>query len=132
MKEVLDFLAEAKTFFLATLEGDQPRVRPFGFFMRYEGKLYLGTNETKPSFKQLQENPKFELSAVNEKMEWIRLSGKAVFDKHPDTRTHAFMVAPYLEEMYAGPDSPVLALFYVEDGEATIYSLEGSSRTIKL
>ena len=131
MKEVLDFLTEAKTFFLATAEGDQPRVRPFGFFMRYEGKLYLATSEPKPSFKQLQENPKFELSAVNEKMEWLRLSGKAVFDTHPDTRTHAFMVAPYLEEMYAGPDKPPLALFYVEEGEATFCFLDGTAKTVK-
>ena len=132
MKEVLDFLAEAKTFFLATVEGDQPRVRPFGFVMRYEGKLYLATNETKPSYKQLRENPKFELSAVNEKMEWIRLTGKAVFKADPDAKTHAFMVEPYLEEMYAGPDSPPMALFYVEDGEATFCSMDGTSRTVKI
>ena len=132
MKEITDFLTGVETFFLATMDGDQPRVRPFSFFMRYEGKLYLATSVEKPTYAQLQKNPKFELTALNEKMEWLRLSGKAVFDPHPDVKVHAFMVAPYLEEMYGNPDSPALAFFYTEDGEATFCSMNAEPRTVEV
>jgi uncharacterized pyridoxamine 5'-phosphate oxidase family protein len=132
MNEVLNFLAESKTFYLATVEGNKPKVRPFGFVMEFEGKLYFGTNETKPSFRQLTENPNIEISTANTNNEWLRLSGKAVFDYRPEVKARAFEVAPYLSDMYGSPDSPVLALFYVENVEAIFCSLTAAPRVIKL
>ena len=61
MKKALEFLQESGTFYLATTEGDQPRVRPFGAVFEYEGKLYIVTNNTKKCFKQMLENPKVEI-----------------------------------------------------------------------
>jgi uncharacterized pyridoxamine 5'-phosphate oxidase family protein len=130
--EVLNFLSQVKTFYLATVEGDKPKVRPFGFFMEFEGKLYFGTNETKPSFWQLKMNPNIEISATNADNEWLRLSGNAVFDYRPEAKAKAFEVAPYLSGMYTKPDSPVLALFYVENAEADFCSLTAEHRRIKL
>jgi uncharacterized pyridoxamine 5'-phosphate oxidase family protein len=131
MTEILNFLIECKTFYLATVDGEKPRVRPFGFFMEFEGKLYFGTNETKPSFRQLKTNPNIEISTANANNEWIRLSGKAVFDYRPEVKAKAFEVAPHLQAMYGKPDSPVLALFYVENGEASFYSMTAAPRVIK-
>jgi uncharacterized pyridoxamine 5'-phosphate oxidase family protein len=132
MHEIANFLADSKTFFLATVDGEKPKVRPFGFFMEFEGKLYFGTNETKPSFRQLKANPNIEISAANANNEWLRLSGEAVFDYSPEARAKAFEVAPYLQGLYGNPDSPILALFYVKNGEAAFCSLTASPRTLKL
>jgi uncharacterized pyridoxamine 5'-phosphate oxidase family protein len=132
MNEVLNFLTETKTFYLATLDGDKPRVRPFGFVMEFEGKLYFATNESKPSFRQLTANPSVEISATNANNEWLRLSGKAVFDARPEVKAKLFEVAPHLRGMYDKSDSPILAPFYVKNGEATFCSLTAAPRTIKL
>jgi uncharacterized pyridoxamine 5'-phosphate oxidase family protein len=132
MIEVLNFLAECKTFYLATVDGGKPRVRPFGFFMEFEGRLYFSTNESKPSFRQLTANPNFEISAANEKGEWLRLSGEAVFDSRPEVKAKAFEVMPRLRELYDKPDSPVMAPFYVKNGEAVFCSMTAAPRTVKL
>jgi uncharacterized pyridoxamine 5'-phosphate oxidase family protein len=132
MNEVLNFLAETKTFYLATVEGDKPKVRPFGFVMEFEGKLYFATNESKPSFRQLTANPNIEISATNANNEWLRLSGEAVFDIRTEVKARLFEVAPHLRGMYDKPDSPVLAPFYLKNGEATFCSLTAAPRVVKL
>ncbi|GHU71176.1 NimC/NimA family protein [Clostridia bacterium] len=131
MTEILDFLTECKTFYLATVDGDKPKVRPFGFVMELEGKLYFGTNESKPSFQQLKKNPNIEISATNANNEWLRLSGEAVFDTRPEVKAKVFEVAPHLRGMYDRPDSPVLAPFYVKNGEAIFSSMTAAPRTVK-
>jgi uncharacterized pyridoxamine 5'-phosphate oxidase family protein len=79
MSKVVDFLNEAQTYYLATVEDGQPRVRPFGATVEYNGKVYLATNNQKKVYQQLVANPKIEVSGMaNGK--WIRLSGEAVFD----------------------------------------------------
>lgn len=132
MNEVLSFLAETKTFYLATVEGDKPKVRPFGFVMEFEGKLYFATNESKPSFQQLCVNPNIEISATNANNEWMRLSGEAVFDTRPEVKARLIEVAPHLRGMYDKPGSPVLAPFYLKNGEATFCSLAAAPRVVKL
>jgi uncharacterized pyridoxamine 5'-phosphate oxidase family protein len=131
MSEILTFLTENKTFYLATVEGNKPKVRPFGFVMEFEGRLYFSTNESKPSFRQLKANPNIEISATNANNEWIRLSGEAVFDTRPEVKTKLFEAAPHLRSMYDKPDSPVLAPFYIKNGEAVFCSLTAAPRTIK-
>jgi uncharacterized pyridoxamine 5'-phosphate oxidase family protein len=131
MNEILNFLTESKTFYLATTDGDKPRVRPFGFFMELEGRLYFATNETKPSFRQLKANPNLEISATNANNEWLRLSGEAVFDYRPEVKEKAFEAAPFLRDMYGNPDSPVFAPFYVKNGEASLFSMRTAPRVVK-
>jgi uncharacterized pyridoxamine 5'-phosphate oxidase family protein len=131
MSEVFEYL-NGTTFYVATIDGNKPRVRPFGFVMELKGKLYFGTNDKKPSYHQLTENPHVEICTSRDGKTWLRVSGKAVFDLSPETKEKAFEAAPFLKEMYGRPDAPALSLFYIEDGEAVFSSLNGENRTIKL
>lgn len=132
MKRVTDFLTANPIFHLATMEGDQPRVRPFGFFMEVGGKLYFITGEQKKVAAQLRVNPKFQLCACNDKGEWLRLAGKAVFDTKPELVEKAFGLAPMLKDIYGNPDGPKAALFYAADAEAVFADMTGKSETVKL
>jgi uncharacterized pyridoxamine 5'-phosphate oxidase family protein len=131
MSEILDFLSESKVFYLATVEGNKPKVRPFGLAFELDGKLYFATNETKPSYQQILNNPNVEISATNEKHEWVRISGEAVFDQRQVVKDKVFEVSPHLKDMYGKPDSPVLAPFYLKTGEAIFSSLSAPSRSVK-
>ncbi|MCR4436384.1 MAG: pyridoxamine 5'-phosphate oxidase family protein [Clostridiales bacterium] len=133
MNEVLKFLQDNHTFYIATVEGDKPKVRPFGFIMEYEGKLYFCTNNEKNVYKQLKANPNFEVSTTNANGEWIRLKGRAVFDNNPAAKAKVFEVAPALANLYKSPDNPIFEVFYLEDGEAAFYSMTSPSpRIVKL
>ena len=100
MEEILKFLGENPTFYLATVEGDQPKVRPFGFFMAHENRLYFGTGTHKKVYRQLQVNPNVEVCTASPKGQWIRIRGKAVFDQRPETAAKAFETMPVLETIY--------------------------------
>ncbi len=129
MNNVLEFLKDCKTFYLATCEGDQPRVRPFGAVMIYDGKLYSVTNNKKKVFKQLQENPKLELSGMA-KGKWIRVEGIAVHDDNRAARESMLAEYPSLNQMYAVDDG-IMEVFYLKDVTATIYSFTGEPEVIK-
>lgn len=131
MREVLKFLTDNPTFYIATVEGDKPRVRPFGFVMEYEGKLHFCTNNQKKVFKQLQANPYFEVSTASPEGRWIRLRGKAVFNTTPATKAKALGLMPTLKSMYSVEDS-LFEVFYIDEGEADFCSMTGESKTVKL
>jgi uncharacterized pyridoxamine 5'-phosphate oxidase family protein len=131
MNEVLDFLNEAKVFFLATVEGDQPRVRPFGFAMEYDGKLCYCTSNQKPVYAQLKANPKAEISASTSDGRWLRISGSVVFCSTREAKTKALEIMPSLRAMYSEEDS-IFEIFYLGDADASIHSFRGESKTIKL
>lgn len=132
MNEILKFLTDNRTFYLATIENNEPRVRPFGFVMEHEGRIYFCTNSTKSVSKQLKANPHFEVCSLSSGYEWVRLKGKAAFDSSLAVKAKAFDVAPFLTDMYKTPDNPIFEVFYVEDGEATFYSMKEKPRGIKL
>ena len=117
MDEVLQFLAENPIFYIATVEDDQPRVRPFGFVTKYNGRLYLCTGSKKPVYKQLQANPKFEICASAPR-NWLRLTGKAVFVDDLEVKKQTFREAPGIASIYKDPASPDFAMFYIQDAEA--------------
>lgn len=121
MEQTLEFLKEAGTFYLATVEGDQPRVRPFGAVFMYEGKLYTATNNTKECYKQMIANPKVEVSAMNKKGQWIRLAGKVVPDDRREVKEYALEAIPVLQKMYHIDDG-IFTVLYFEYGNATISS----------
>ncbi|HEY3425697.1 MAG TPA: pyridoxamine 5'-phosphate oxidase family protein [Negativicutes bacterium] len=131
MNEVLKFLAENPIFYLATVDGDIPKVRPFGFVMDFEGKLHFGTNNQKDVYKQLKANPNFEVSTTSKTAEWLRLKGKAVFNTSKQSKQAALNSMPQLANMYSVDDS-IFELFYIENGEATFQDMKGNSKTIKL
>ena len=132
MNEVLNFLTDNPTFYLATLDGNEPKVRPFGFIMEYEGKLYFCTSNTKNVSKQLKANPNFEISTTSDSYEWIRLKGQAIFDSSIAAKTKAFEAAPFLADTYQTPENPLFQVFYIQNGEATFYSMKGETKHIKL
>ena len=131
MDEVLTFLKDNPVFYLATVEGDIPKVRPFGFVMNFEGKLYFGTSNQKPVFRQLKANPNFEVCTTSKTNEWIRLKGKAVFNTTRQTKQAALDAMPMLKNMYSVDDS-IFELFYIADAEATFSDMKGGSRTVKV
>jgi uncharacterized pyridoxamine 5'-phosphate oxidase family protein len=131
MNEVLKFLTDNPIFYIATVDGNIPKVRPFGFIMDFEGKLYFGTSNQKNVYKQLKANPHFEVSTTSSTREWLRLKGTAVFNTNKRTKQAALDTMPMLSKMYSVDDS-IFELFYIENAEATFNDMTGASRTIKL
>ena len=132
MNEVLDFLTSNSTFYLATIDGDQPRVRPFGAVMKYEDKLYFGTNNTKPVSKQLLANPKVEISTTSSKGEWIRLTGNAVIDSRREAKAAMLEAVPTLKNMYSSDDD-IFEVFYLTDAVAVFNSFSSTGpKTVQL
>ena len=129
MNEILKFIKDAGIFYIATVEGDKPRVRPFAFAMEYQKRIYFGTSNQKNVYNQLMSNPQFEACTMSKDGRWIRLQGKAVFDATTDVKAKALEEAPALAKLYKPEE---FAFFYVEEAEATIYSMKDEARTITL
>lgn len=121
MKRVYDFLKEAGTYYLATAEGSQPRVRPFGTVHIFEGKLYIQTGKGKNVAGQIEADPKVEICAMKGD-EWIRVAGTLVLDERAQAQESMLDEYPSLRAMYkTGPDGNT-AVYYFKDAEATISS----------
>ncbi len=131
MNEILEFLQQNAPFYIATLDGDRPKVRPFGFVMEHEGKLWFCTSNQKQIYRQLQENPYFELSTVSPERVWIRVRGKAVFKSTPALKEKALEAAPLLKKIYSVDDT-IFELFYLDEGEAAVCSMTAEPRSVKL
>ena len=130
MKEIYDFLKEAGVYYLATAEGSQPRVRPFGTVDIFEGKLYIQTGKSKAVAKQILANPKIEISAMDKQSRWIRLSGEAVEDNRVEVKKHMLDAYPQLRDRYNENDDNTLVL-YLKNAVATIESFGGEKKVIK-
>ena len=130
MNEVYEFLKKAGTYYLATVEGDQPRVRPFGTVDVFEGKLYIQTGKVKNVSKQLQANPKAELCAFMDGR-WLRVAGRLVRDDRVEAKRHMLEQYPSLQAMYSAEDDNTEVLYF-EDAEATFSSFTAAPETIRL
>ena len=129
MKEVFEFLKECKTFYLATEEGDKPRVRPFGAINIFEEKLYIQTGKSKNVSKQMQVNPNVEICGfINGK--WIRLEGKVVRDDRKEAKESMLEANPVLKNMYSADDDNTEVLYF-KDAKAVIYSFTEKPRVIE-
>ena len=120
MKRVYDFLKTAGTYFLATAQGDQPRVRPFGTVDIFEDKLYIQTGKCKSVSQQIQANPKVELCAF-QNGKWIRVTGTLKRDDRREPKAHMLENYPELQSMYSPDDDNTEVLFF-ESGTAVISS----------
>ncbi len=129
MQEVYKFLKEAETYYLATVDGDQPRVRPFGTIDIFEGKLYIQTGKSKDVSKQIQKNPKVELCAFKDG-QWLRVAGKLVRDDRREPKVHMLEAFPDLKAMYS-PDDDNTEVLYFEDATATFSSFTAAPKTVK-
>lgn len=128
MQEVYEFLKKCETYYLATVEGDQPRVRPFGTVDLFEGKLYIQTGKVKDVSKQIQQNPKVELCAFNGE-KWLRLSGKLVRDDRVEAKEHMLAGYPSLQAMYSAADDNTEVLYF-ENATAVFSSFTSEPVTI--
>ena len=120
MDKVLKFLKDAETYYLATVEGDQRRVRPFGTAHVFEGKLYIQTGKVKDVSKQLHQNPKSEICAFKNG-EWLRVSGKLIEDDRNEARQSMLDAYPSLQKMYKADDGNT-EVFYFENATAIFSS----------
>lgn len=120
MDKVLKFLKDAETYYLATVEGDQPRVRPFGTAHVFEGKLYIQTGKVQDVSKQLHQNPKAEICAFKNG-EWLRVSGKLIEDDRNEARQSMLDAYPSLQKMYKADDGNT-EVFYFENATAIFSS----------
>ncbi|MCL2126602.1 MAG: pyridoxamine 5'-phosphate oxidase family protein [Oscillospiraceae bacterium] len=129
MQEVLDFLKKAGTYYLATADGDQPRVRPFGTAHIFDGKLYIQTGKSKPCAKQMAANPNVEICAMSEGS-WIRIAAKAITDDRLEAKQSMLDAYPMLKDRYSAEDDNTNVL-YLKDAVATIESFGGEPKVIK-
>ena len=129
MQKVADFLKEAGTYYLATVDGDQPRVRPYNAVAEFDDKVYFYTNNHKSAFKQMMESPKIELCGLISEDRWIRVSGKIVFDYRPEAKRAMLESNPELRKMYS-EDDKIFEVFYLSNMAAQIHSLHESPEVI--
>lgn len=129
MERVVKFLKEAGTYYLATVDGDQPRVRPFGTVNVFEGKVYIQTGKSKDVSKQIHANPKVEICAFMNG-EWLRVSGKLIEDDRREARQSMLDAYPNLQAMYSADDGNT-EVFYFEDATATFSSFTAAPETVK-
>lgn len=126
MKEVKQFIEACDVYFIATEEGGQPRVRPFGALAEIEGKLYICTNNTKPCFAQMKANPRIEICAMKPDHTWVRLAATATQDPRREAKEAMLEQNPGLRRMYSADDGKfeVLAL---SDCTASFCSMAGGT-----
>jgi len=124
MKRVFDFLKKAEVYYLATVEGDQPRVRPFGTVNEFDGKLYIQTGKVKPTSRQLAANPKAEICAFMDGT-WIRVACELAEDDRFEAKKSMLDAYPNLRRMYDENDGNT-QVFYMKNATATISSFGGA------
>ena len=128
MERIISFLKEADTYYLATVEGDQPRVRPFGTAHIFEGKLYIQTGKVKNVSKQIHANPKVEICAYKNG-EWLRIAGELIEDDRKEPKQSMLDAYPSLKKMYSADDENT-EVFYFKNVTATFYSFTHEKETV--
>ena len=129
MERVCSFIKEAETYYLATVEGDQPRVRPFGTIHIFEGKLYIQTGRKKDVAKQLAANPKAEICAFKDG-KWIRVTGELVDDNRVEAKKSMLDAYPSLRAMY-DPEDDNTEVLYFKNAKATFSSFTAAPETVE-
>ncbi len=129
IERVYAFLDEAQSYYLATVEGDQPRVRVFGTALLYGGRLYIQTGKVKPVSRQLAANPKAEICAFKDG-KWLRVSGELVNDDDRDVKVAMLEKMPVLKSMYS-PDDGNMQMLYFKNARATFSSFTEAPETVE-
>lgn len=130
MHRTAEFLRNCHTFYVATVEGNQPRVRPFGAIDEFEGRLYLVTSNQKPVFAQLTQNPRLEICAMNDGGQWIRIEALAVKDDRAEAREHMLEANPGLKKMY-GVDDGIMEVLYLDSAVVHICSFTAPTEILR-
>ncbi len=128
MEEVFNFLKDCGTYYIATVEDDKPKLRPFGTIDIFEGHLYIQTGKSKEIFKQIEKNSNVEICAFKDGR-WIRVAGKLVVDDRVEAKKHMLDNYPELRSMYDEND-PNTAVLYFESARAGIFSFTEATKEI--
>ena len=129
MEEVYQFLKDAGTYYLATADGDQPRVRPFGTVHIFENRLYIQTGKSKDVSRQLAANPKAEICAFKDGV-WLRVAGRLIEDDRVEARKAMLDAYPDLQAMYDENDGNTQVLYF-QDAVATFSSFTAPAQTVR-
>jgi len=129
MEEVYEFLKKCGTYYIATIDGDQPRVRPFGTALILENRLYIQTGKIKNVSKQMKRNPRIEICAVNAG-KWIRVEAVAVEDDRTEARQKMLDAYPQLKGAYAADDGNCQVL-YLKDATATFSAFGEEPKVVR-
>jgi len=129
MEEVYEFMKKCGAYYLATMDGDQPRVRPFGTVLIFENKLYFQTAKAKNVSKQIKKNPKIEICGMSGDR-WVRVEAVAVEDDRIEVREKMLDAYPQLKSMYSADDGNNQVL-YLRNATATFYSFGGEPKAVK-
>ena len=130
MSKINDFLTEAGMFFLATADGDQPKLRPLGAHLEMDGKVLFGVGDFKDVYKQLQANPKVEIVACKPNGHWLRYTGKVVFETDPKYAEANLEMIPDLKKIYNDETGNKLMMFHLEDATAVVIPMMGEGESI--
>ncbi|MBR3635493.1 MAG: pyridoxamine 5'-phosphate oxidase family protein [Lachnospiraceae bacterium] len=130
MSKINDFLSEAGVFFLATVDGDQPKCRPLGAHMEMDGKVIFGVGDFKNVYKQMVANPKVEIVASKQDGHWMRYTGKAVFETDEKYAQAMLEGAPQLKAIYNEQTGNKMMCFHIEDATAVDIMVMGDGESL--
>ncbi len=130
MSRLNDFLTEAGVFFLATTDKDRPKLRPLGAHFEIDGKVLFGVGDFKEVYAQMQANPLVEIAACKPNAEWLRYTGRAVFETDPKYASAALDAMPDLKKIYNDETGHKLMMFHLEDAKAVVIQLMGEGTPI--
>ena len=130
MSKINNFLNEAGVFFLATVDGDQPKLRPLGAHFEMDGKVLFGVGDFKNVYKELLANPKTEIVACKPDGHWLRYTGKAVFETDPKYAAAALEAMPQLKSIYNDETGHRMMMFHLEDATAVQIAMMGEGENM--
>lgn len=125
MSKINDYLTETGVFFLATVDGDQPRLRPLGMHLEMDGKVLFGVGDFKDVYRQMVANPKVEIVACKPDGHWMRYTGRAVFETDPKYAEAALDAMPDLKNIYNEQTGNKMMVFHLEDAKAVDIAVMG-------
>ena len=129
MSKIKDFLNETKVFFLATADGDQPKLRPLGAVIEEDGKMIFGVGDFKNVYRQLKANPLVEIAACKPDGHWLRYTGRAVFETD-ETYAAQMIKESGLEAIYNEQTGNKLMVFHLEDATAVEIAVMGEGENL--
>ena len=130
MQEVYDFMKEAEYYFLATIDGDQPRVRPFATYAIFEGKFYIQTGKKKSVSKQIAANPKIEICAFKDD-EWLRIAAETAEDNRAETQQYLLEQFPHLKDIGYAVNDGNMNVLYLKNATATFTNHKGVAKVVE-
>jgi uncharacterized pyridoxamine 5'-phosphate oxidase family protein len=130
MSKINDYLKETGVFFLATEDGDQPKLRPLGAHLEMDGKVLFGIGDFKAVYKQMQANPLVEIAACKKNGHWLRYTGRAVFETDYKYAEAILESAPNLRQIYNDKTGYKMAVFHLEDATAVDIPIMGEGESL--